>query len=80
MPLILSIALTHVRGRLRQSVVSVLGVMLGVGFSIAMAALMQGSQEDFIATLVDAMPHVEVSDEIRNAAPRRLPASTVRST
>lgn len=69
MPLVLSIALTHVRGRLRQSVVSVLGVMLGVGFSIAMAALMQGSQEDFIATLVDAMPHVEVSDEVRDPAP-----------
>jgi lipoprotein-releasing system permease protein len=69
MSLTLSIALTHIGGRLRQSVVSVLGVMLGVGFSIAMAALMQGSQDDFIATLVDAIPHVEVSDDRREAAP-----------
>lgn len=69
MPLILSIALTHVGGRFRQSIVSVLGVMLGVGFSIAMAALMEGSQRDFVATLVDAIPHVEVSDDRRDAAP-----------
>ena len=68
MPLILSIALTHVRGRLRQSIVSVLGVTLGVGFSIAMAALMEGSQRDFIATLVDSMPHIEVKDERRAQA------------
>ncbi|WP_029060248.1 ABC transporter permease [Stappia stellulata] len=69
MPLILSIALTHVGGRFRQSIVSVLGVMLGVGFSIAMAALMEGSQRDFVATLVDAIPHVEVSDDRRDPAP-----------
>ncbi|WP_417769726.1 ABC transporter permease [Stappia sp.] len=69
MPLVLSIALTHIGGRLRQSVISVLGVMLGVGFSIAMASLMQGSQDDFIATLVDAIPHVEVSDDRREAGP-----------
>lgn len=68
MALILSLAWTHIRGRLRQTVVSVLGVMLGVGFSIAMAALMEGSQRDFIATLVDAMPHVEISDEERSQA------------
>ncbi|MCA1297724.1 ABC transporter permease [Stappia indica] len=74
MPLILSIALTHVAGRLRQSVVSVLGVTLGVGFSIAMAALMEGSQHDFIATLVDAIPHVEVTDDQRDPPPP--PAAT----
>ena len=47
-------------------------VALGVGFSIAMAALMQGSQDDFIATLVDAIPHVQITDERREAAIHEL--------
>jgi len=68
-PLTFAIAMTHVAGRLRQSVVSVLGVMLGVGFSIAMAALMEGSQRDFIETLIDAIPHVEVTDDRRSPDP-----------
>ena len=40
--LIVSIAATHVRARLRQTLVGVLGVATGVGFSVMMAALMQG--------------------------------------
>lgn len=67
MALLLEIALTHVMGRARQSLVSIFGVTLGVGFAIAMAALMQGSQEDFVATLIDAMPHVQITDERRDA-------------
>lgn len=67
MRLILYLAFTHIAGRGRQTIVAVLGVALGVGFSIAMAALMQGTQDDFIRTLVDSMPHVEVSDETRAA-------------
>lgn len=63
--MVLSIALTHVRARTRQSVVSILGVATGVGFSIAMAALMQGSQRDFVASIIDAMAHVTVKDEHR---------------
>jgi lipoprotein-releasing system permease protein len=63
--LLLTIALTHVRARTRQTVVSVLGVTLGVGFSIAMAALMEGSQADFIERIVDATPHIVVRDEFR---------------
>ncbi|MEJ1156828.1 ABC transporter permease [Prosthecomicrobium sp. N25] len=72
MRLLLDIAYTHVAGRLRQTLVSIAGVALGVGFSIAMAALMQGSQEDFVTQLIDAMPHVSVSDESRE--PPRQPA------
>jgi len=72
MRLILELALTHIAGRGRQTVVAVLGVALGVGFSVAMAALMQGTEEDFIAQLVDTMPHVQITDESR--APRRQPA------
>ena len=64
MRLLLELALTHVLGRGRQTVVAGLGVALGVGFSVAMAALMQGSQDDFIRQLVDTMPHVAITDEI----------------
>ncbi len=71
----LRIAATHVRNRLRQTVVSTLGVALGVGFSIAMASLMEGSQRDFTTSLIDAIPHVEIQDEKRD--PTIQPASRV---
>ncbi|MCC2096149.1 MAG: ABC transporter permease [Hyphomicrobiales bacterium] len=66
MNLVLSIALTHVRARARQTLVGVLGVATGVGFSVMMAALMEGSQRDFMAQLIDAMPHISVTDTRRN--------------
>lgn len=72
MRLILALALTHIRGRGRQTLVAIIGVALGVGFSIAMASLMQGGEDDFVARLVDTMPHVDITDEYRNA--RRQPA------
>jgi len=65
--LIVFIALTHVRFRVRQTLVAVAGVATGVGFSIVMAALMQGSQADFTRQLIDALPHITVSDELRKA-------------
>ncbi|WP_181703718.1 FtsX-like permease family protein [Chthonobacter albigriseus] len=70
MRLLLDLALTHIAGRGRQTVVSVLGVALGVGFSIAMAALMQGSQNDLIETLVEEYPHVSISVDTRNPRPQ----------
>ncbi|MCL5776379.1 ABC transporter permease [Limibaculum sp. FT325] len=75
MRLLLEIALTHIRGRARQTVVSVAGVTLGVGFAIGMAALMQGSQDEFVTTLIDAMPHVQITDETRT--PRTQPAERI---
>lgn len=75
MNLVLDIARTHIAARLRQTVVAMLGVSIGVGFSIMMAALMQGSQEDFVRTLVNAMPHVSINDERRE--PPRQPAEEV---
>lgn len=72
MRLILDIALTHIAGRGRQTLVAVIGVAVGVGFSIAMAALMQGGQDDFVEQLIDTMPHVQITDEQRGA--RRQPA------
>ena len=67
MRLLLSIAMTHVLSRVRQSLVGMLGVATGVGFSVMMAALMEGSQRDFVDQLIDTMPHITVSDERRSA-------------
>jgi lipoprotein-releasing system permease protein len=71
MALALDIAFTHLRGRKRQTIVSVVGVALGVGFTIAMAALMQGFQEDFVRRVIDNSPHITVKDEYRT--PPRQP-------
>jgi lipoprotein-releasing system permease protein len=71
MKLILDIAWTHVLSRVRQTFVGMLGVATGVGFSVMMAALMEGSQRDFVAQLVDSLPHVTIRDEQRD--PPRQP-------
>ena len=77
MKLVFYIALTHVRFRLRQTLVAVAGVATGVGFSIMMAALMEGSQNDFMRQLIDALPHITVSDDLRK--PPVQPAETSTS-
>jgi lipoprotein-releasing system permease protein len=64
--LLLSIAWTHVTTRVRQTLVGMFGVAMGVGFTIMMAGLMQGSQIDFLRQLVDTMPHITVNDERRS--------------
>ncbi len=74
MNLILDIAWTHVRARVRQTGFAVAGVATGVGFSIMMASLMQGSQDDFTSRLVNTLPNITVSDERR--APPPQPAET----
>jgi lipoprotein-releasing system permease protein len=72
MNLTVDIAWTHIRSRARQTLVAVAGVATGVGFSIMMASLMVGSQNDFMRQLIDALPHIAISDEQR--APQRQPA------
>src|SRR5258705_11883412 len=69
--LVLSIAWTHVSTRVRQTLVGMFGVAMGVGFTIMMAGLMQGSQIDFLRQLVDTMPHVTVGDERRSVPSQR---------
>jgi lipoprotein-releasing system permease protein len=68
--LLVNIAWTHVTTRVRQTLVGMAGVAMGVGFTIMMAGLMEGSQIDFLRQLVDTMPHVTVQDEQR-AAPEQ---------
>ena len=75
MNLIFDIAWTHVRSRVRQTGFAVAGVATGVGFSIMMASLMQGSQDDFTNRLVNTLAHISVTDERR--APPPQPAEKI---
>lgn len=79
--LLLDIAIKHLSRRKRQTVVAVSGVMVGVGFFLAVSALMIGSQNDFIKTLIDAAPQIIISDELRSPAPqpgvRAFPGSMI---
>jgi lipoprotein-releasing system permease protein len=67
---LISIALRHLSRRRRQTAVAVSGVAVGVGFFLAVSALMVGSQNDFISQLIDAAPHIIISDEIRSPSPQ----------
>ncbi|MBI1275061.1 FtsX-like permease family protein [bacterium] len=75
MPLLASIAVKHLLARKRQSVVSLLGIVLGVAFFLAISSLMQGSEKDFIRRLVDNSPHITIEDEFRN--PRMQPLQQI---
>ncbi len=68
----LEIAVTHLINRKRPTLVSLVGIVLGVAFFLAVSSLMRGSERDFIKRLVDNSPHITVSDEYRN--PRVQPA------
>lgn len=71
MRLLAAIALKHLLSRKRQSGVSLMGIVLGVSFFLAISSLMQGSEKDFIRRLVDNSPHITVLDEFR--IPRQQP-------
>lgn len=71
-PLPLTIALAHLASRTRQTLVSVLGVTLGVGMFIAVSGLMAGFQSTFRSQLIDTNPHIVVTDEIRQPAAQPL--------
>ena len=78
----LQVALTHLTGRKRQTLVSLIGAVLGVGFFLAVSSLMRGSEKDFIKRLIDNSPHITVYDEYRSAriqpAELRWPGGAVR--
>ncbi len=67
MRLYMQIAAKHILARKRQSLVSLLGIIIGVAFFLAIASLMQGSQNDFIERLIDNSPHITVHDDYREA-------------
>ncbi|KXU29429.1 ABC transporter permease [Sphingobium sp. 22B] len=68
--LLVAVALRHLAGRRRQTLVAVSGVAVGVGFFLAVSAMMIGSQNDFVKTLIDAAPHIVISDELRSPPPQ----------
>ncbi|MBI1363732.1 MAG: FtsX-like permease family protein [Proteobacteria bacterium] len=75
MPMLLTIAIRHLLDRKRQSVVSLMGIVLGVAFFLAIASLMKGSENDFIRRLIDNAPHITIQDNYR--APRAQPLYAV---
>ena len=66
----MGIAAAQLRHRRRQTLVSTLGVALGVGFFVATSALMSGSEQDMVKRLLDNAPHITIKDEFREAAPQ----------
>jgi lipoprotein-releasing system permease protein len=64
--LLVAIAARHLLARRRQSIVSLLGVVLGVSFFLSISAMMRGSELDIIRRLVDNAPHVTIEDQYRN--------------
>ncbi len=76
-----TIAVTHLVSRKRPTLVSLVGIALGVAFFLAVSSLMRGSERDFIKRLVDNSPHLTVYDEYRNPQPQpatlRWPAGAV---
>jgi len=62
----LTVATTHLTSRLRPTLVSLGGVVLGVAFFLAVSSLMRGSEKDFLKRLIDNSPHITVYDEYRN--------------
>lgn len=77
MGLIFDLAAGMLSKRRRQTLVSVLGVALGVAFFIAIAALMRGFQTYFVNQIIDVAPHITVKDETR--APPAQPAELLRT-
>jgi lipoprotein-releasing system permease protein len=61
-----TVAIRHLLARRRQSIVSMLGIVLGVAFFLSISAMMQGSENDFKKRLVDNSPHISIADEYRN--------------
>lgn len=65
MRLLIDLARGMLSRRRRQTLVSVLGVALGVAFFIAIASLMRGFQTYFIEQIIDVQPHIVIKDETR---------------
>ena len=69
-PLALAIALAHLRARKRQTLVSVLGVTLGVGVFIAIGD--DAGVPALLPQIIETNPHIMITDEIRQPAPQPL--------
>ena len=70
MRLLIDLARGMLSRRRRQTLVSVLGVALGVAFFIAITSIMRGFQTYFIQQVIDVQPHIVIKDETRNPTPQ----------
>lgn len=70
----LSIALAHLKVRVRQTAVSALGVTVGVSFFVAVGGMTNGQNAEFTRTLIESAPHIIVTDESRS--PHAQPAES----
>ncbi|TNE27232.1 MAG: ABC transporter permease [Alphaproteobacteria bacterium] len=62
---VLVIGWEYLKNRRRQTILSIIGVMLGVAFFIGIASMMKGMHDYFIEKLIDVAPHVKIMDEFR---------------
>lgn len=67
-----SISIAHLSVRVRHTIIASLGVAVGVGLFLTVSALMIGSQNDLIRTMIDSAPHIIVRDERRTPARQPL--------
>lgn len=72
LPLPLSLAVAYLAGRRRQTIISTTGVAMGVGFFIAVSAMMQGFHQYFIDKIIHVAPHVVMKDEFRTSKQQPL--------
>jgi lipoprotein-releasing system permease protein len=72
LPLSLQIALSHLRVRTRQTLVSVIGVAIGVGFFISISGMMNGFQDYYRTEIIESNPHITITDEYRLSPPQPL--------
>ncbi len=66
MNVLTKIAFRHILARKRQSFVSLLGIIIGVAFFLAISSMMQGSEKDFIEKLINNSPHITIEEDFRN--------------
>lgn len=66
------IALAHLKGRKRQTIISLLGIVLGVSFFIAVSSMMRGSEQDFMRRMIENNPHITIYSEYRDASVQAL--------
>ncbi|MBL8686945.1 MAG: ABC transporter permease [Alphaproteobacteria bacterium] len=71
-PLSLLISWSHLIVRKRQTLASVLGVAMGVGFFISVSGMMKGFHDFFRTQIIESNAHIVISDEVRH--PPRQPA------
>lgn len=73
------IALTHLRERKRQTVLTALGVAVGTAMLITTIAVSRGSSESVVAKVIDANPNIVISaDRVRPLVPESLFAPSDR--